>query len=108
MPLNLPLRVEMVRNDDPYAFIKEFPAIYGADGCPADLSLQDIVQALNRQAAADKLAKAVERIAEPAKTAEELGVKPGMDYWCTVAVKRQDIAVDALTAYREVPKRRFP
>jgi hypothetical protein len=51
------------------------------------------------RAAEAKLEKARDglvTIAASAPSAEQLGVNPGMDYWCTVAVRRQDRATTTL------------
>lgn len=45
------------------------------------------------------LLDALEKVAEPAPDAVALGVAPGMEYWATVATRRQDIARRALRLY---------
>jgi hypothetical protein len=44
-----------------------------------------------------RLRAALERVASRAVTADEMGVKPGVEYWCSVAEERLQIARAALT-----------
>mgnify|MGYP000582560186 CR=1 FL=1 len=61
-----------------------------------DTVLSLIARVREAEAKLEKAREGLTKIAKSAPTAEEMGVAPGMDYWCTVAVRRQDRAVTTL------------